>query len=249
MTEQEILKQFNAPEGAILDKVFKNGNIKIKTKETCWRCGNKQGVYYIGVCNGVPVPSHVDNGVCFRCNGKGWEWESQILMTPENKAKHDAKLAKEREKQAEKQKELDALYQQKEAERKAQEEAEAKARAEEEARIKAEKAISQHVGNIGDKIDLEVEYVKTGHFEVKSFSGFGTETMYVHTFKDADGNKLTWKTTTDNFAWEYNKETNEFDRVVNTGDKVHLKGTIKEHNEYKDEKQTALTRCKVQKGE
>ena len=32
---------------------------------------------------------------------------------------------------------------------------------------------------------------------------------------------------------------------VNTGDKVILKGTIKEHNEYRGYKQTVLTRCKV----
>lgn len=249
MTEQEILKQFNAPKGAILDKVFKNGNIKIKTKETCWRCGNKQGIYYIGVCNGAPVPSHVDNGVCFRCNGKGWEWESQILMTPENQAKAEQRRAKEREKQAEKQKELDALYAQKEAERKAKEEAERIAREQEEARIRAEKAISKYVGNIGDKIDLEVEYVKTAWFEVKSFTGFGTETMYVHTFKDADGNKLVWKTSNENFRYKKIEGTAVWDRVVEEGTRVHIKGTIKEHKEYKDEKQTVLTRCKVQKGE
>ncbi len=249
MTEQEILKQFNAPEGAILDKVFKNGNIKIKTKETCWRCGNKQGVYYIGVCNGRPVPSHVDNGVCFRCNGKGWEWESQILMTPENKAKHEAKLEKEREKQAEKQKEIDALNAQKEAERKAQEEAEAKARAEEEARIKAEKAMSNYRGNVGEKIDEQVTYLGSAHFEVKSFSGFGTETMYVHNFRDNEGNKLVWKTSNENFRYKKIEGTSEWDRVVEEGTRVHIKGTIKEHKEYRDEKQTVLTRCKVQKGE
>lgn len=239
MTEQEILKQFNAPEGAILDTVFKNGNIKIKRKTTCWRCGNKQGIFFTHVCNGVPVPSHVDGGVCWRCNGSGWEWESEILMTPENKAKAEARRAKEAERRA---KEIA----EKEAERKAKEEAERIAREQEEARIRAEKAISKYVGNIGDKIDLEVEYVRTGSFEVKSFTGFGTETMYVHTFKDADGNKLVWKTSTDNFRFKINYENlNESEEIVKVGDKVHLKGTIKEHSEYRDEKQTALTRCKV----
>ena len=32
---------------------------------------------------------------------------------------------------------------------------------------------------------------------------------------------------------------------INTGDKVVLKGMIKEHNEYKGCKQTVLTRCKI----
>ena len=250
MTEQEILRQFNAPKGAILDTVFKNGNIKIKRKTTCSRCGNGNGIFYTHVCNGVPIPSHVDQGVCFKCLGSGWEWTTEILMTPENEAKAEQRRAKEREKQAEKQKEIDALNAQKEAERKAKEEAERIAREQEEARIRAEKAISKHVGNIGDKIDLEVEYVKTAWFEVKSFAGFGTETMYVHTFKDADGNKLVWKTSTDNFRFKINLENpNESEEVVKVGDMVHIKGTIKEHSEYKDEKQTALTRCKVTKGE
>lgn len=245
MTEQEILRQFNAPQGAILDKVFKNGNIKIKRKTTCSRCGNGNGIFYTHVCNGVPIPSHVDQGVCFKCLGSGWEWTTEILMTPENEAKAEQRRAKEREKQAEKQKEIDALNAQKEAERKAQEEAEAKARAEEEARIKAEKAMSNYRGNVGEKIDEQVTYLGSAHFEVKSFSGFGTETMYVHNFRDNEGNKLVWKTSTDNFAWKLNEETNEFDRILEAGQRVNLKGTIKAHNEYKEEKQTSVTRCKV----
>lgn len=249
MTEQEILKQFNAPKGAILDTVFKNGNIKIKRKTTCSRCGNGNGIFYTHVCNGVPIPSHVDQGVCFKCLGSGWEWTTEILMTPENEAKAEQRRAKEREKQAEKQKEIDALNAQKEAERKAKEEAERIAREQEEARIRAEKAMSNYRGSVGEKIDEQVTYLGSAHFEVKSFSGFGTETMYVHNFRDSKGNKLVWKTSTDNFAWKYNEETKEFDRILDTGDKVYLKGTIKEHKEYKDEKQTALTRCKVQKGE
>lgn len=245
MTEQEILRQFNAPKGAILDKVFKNGNIRIKTKSVCSRCGNGNGIFYTHVCNGVPIPSHVDQGVCFKCLGEGWEWSTEILMTPENEAKAEQRRAKEREKQAEKQKELDALYAQKEAERKAQEEAERIAREQEEARIRAEKAMSNYRGNVGDKIDEQVTYLGSAHFEVKSFSGFGTETMYVHNFRDNEGNKLVWKTSTDNFAWKLNEETNEFDRVVEAGQRVNLKGTIKAHSEYKEEKQTSVTRCKV----
>ena len=94
MTEKQILEQFNAPAGAQLVKVYKNGNIQIRKKGECWRCAGGKGIYYIGTCNGHLVPSHVDNGVCFRCNGKGWEWEKEVLMTPENKAKHDAQVAK-----------------------------------------------------------------------------------------------------------------------------------------------------------
>ena len=83
MSDQEILKSFNAPEGAILVSQYKNGNIKIKRRTICSRCNNKQGIYIIGVCNGVPVPSIVNNGVCFKCNGAGYSWETEILRTPE----------------------------------------------------------------------------------------------------------------------------------------------------------------------
>jgi predicted extracellular nuclease len=55
--------------------------------------------------------------------------------------------------------------------------------------------------------------------------------MYAHTFKDADGNVFTWKT--------------QNGVGLNVGDSVNVKGTIKAHTEYKEEKQTELTRCKV----
>lgn len=239
MTNEQILAQFNAPADAQLVKVYKNGNIQIRRRTECSRCNSGRGTYYIGVCNGQPIPSHVDNGVCFKCLGSGWEWSKEVLMTPENKAKHDAQLAKKRaEAEAKAQEEAERIA---EAERLAE-----IARQEEEARIKAEKAVSQHRGNAGDKIDEVVTYIKTAWFEVKSFRGFGTDTVYIHTFADADGNKLVWKTSNANFKYKYNEQTRDFDVIINEGDKVQLRGTIKEHSEYKDEKQTSLTRCKVQ---
>ena len=65
--------------------------------------------------------------------------------------------------------------------------------------------------------------------------------MRCHIMKDADGNTFTWKTGNTLYI-----PTCDGDFVVaNKGDTVVLKGTIKEHSEYKDEKQTVLTRCKV----
>ena len=93
------------------------------------------------------------------------------------------------------------------------------------------KAISQHVGQVGDKVEIKGLYVRSGSWEQKSFSGYGTDTMYIHTFKDTDGNVFTWKTQ------KY--------LDLNYGEPVIVKGTIKNHSEYKDEKQTELTRCKV----
>jgi len=215
----------NVPEGAVLVKEFKNGNIKIKRRVTCDRCGNQNGIYYIGVCNGHLVPSHVDNGVCFKCGGSGWAWETEILMTPENQAKHDAKIERERQKR-------EAEAERIEAERKAEAERRLAEKQAEEERIKAEKAISKFVGHVGDKLEAELSYIGSPRFEVKSFRGFGTDTMFIHTFKDSAGNKIVWK-------------TSKYPAVLDQKETFKVTGTIKEHSEYKDEKQTVLTRCKV----
>ena len=122
-----------------------------------------------------------------------------------------------------------------EAEKKAKEEAERLAREAEEQRIREQKAHSQHVGQVGDKIDLDVILEKRAWFEIPSFRGYGTDTMHIYTFRDAEGNALVWKTS----------------KGISTenGERVHLKGTIKEHSEYDEEKQTVLTRCKIEKVE
>ena len=57
--------------------------------------------------------------------------------------------------------------------------------------------------------------------------GFGPS--FVNVFRDGEGNCLTWKT-----SFAFDKE-----------EVVTLKGTVKEHKEFRGEKQTVLTRCKV----
>ena len=166
-------------------------------------------------------------GVCFKCNGAGKVWGKWIERTPEYQAKLDAKReAKAKARQAE--------QEAKRAEQeKARLEAEAKWQAEQE-RIKAEKALSNYVGDVKQRLTMKVTYIGSASFEVKSFAGYGTEEMYVHMFKDEAGDKLVWKT------------GSPLDRnIINEGDLVELTGTVKEHKEYKDEKQTVLTRCKV----
>lgn len=56
---------------------------------------------------------------------------------------------------------------------------------------------------------------------------------YLHTFVK-DGYTFTWFTS---------KDLEELEK----GDIVTLKGTIKEHKEYKGYKQTVVTRCKIAK--
>lgn len=63
-----------------------------------------------------------------------------------------------------------------------------------------------------------------------SFDGlYGT--TYIHKFIDYNHNIFIWKT------------GGYVD--ADSGDVVTIKGVIKEHNEYRGEKQTILTRCKI----
>ena len=83
---------------------------------------------------------------------------------------------------------------------------------------------SEHIGQVGDKVDLEVTYTRTGSFQ----TAFGT--TWVHNFKDAAGNILIWKTSA---CSGFEKDT------------LRIKATIKAHDEYNGVKQTVLTRCKI----
>ena len=216
---------------AELIKIDRNGTKYYEGMITCDRCEGK-GIYYIGVNNGKLVPSWVDQGVCFKCGGEGKVHGKWKEYTPEYAEKLEARRRAKAEEQARLYAEEEAK---REAERKAKEEAERIAREQEEAQERARKAISQHVGQIGDKIDLDVVLEKRAWFDVPSFRGFGTDTMYVFTFRDQQGNALVWKTGKG--------------LIYEAGTQVHLTGTIKDHSEYKDEKQTVLTRCKVTAGE
>lgn len=201
---------------AKLIKIDRNGSKHYEGAVVCDRCQGR-GWFAIGVHNGQLVPSHVDEAVCWKCHGAGKVRGKWIERTPEYQAKLDAKREAKRAAELER-------WEAERAEREAAERAE-------EARIKAEKAISQHVGQVGGKVEFKGTYVRTGSWEQKSFSGYGMDTMYVHTFKDADGNVFTWKT--------------QKGVCLNYGENVNVKGTVKAHSEYKDEKQTELTRCKV----
>lgn len=216
---------------AELIKIDRNGTKYYEGAAECDRCNGK-GIYYIGVCNGQLVPSWVDQGVCFKCGGSGKVISKWKEYTPEYAEKLEARRRAKAEAQAKAYAEEQA---QREAERKAKEEAERIERERQEAEEKARKAISHHIGEVGEKVDLDAVLEKRAWFDVPSFRGFGTDTMYVFTFRDDAGNALVWKTSRG--------------LAIESGTKVRLTGTIKAHDEYKDEKQTILTRCKVKAGE
>lgn len=203
-------------EGKLI-RIDKNGSKHFEGLVTCSRC-NGTGVYIIGTRNGEPVLSPRDGGVCYKCGGSGKMMAKWIERTPEYQAKLDARRQARQEEAARRAEEA----------RKAAEEAKRKAEAER----MAKKAISQYVGEIGQRVTIEATYVRSAWYEAKSFAGYGTETRYIHIFVDADGNKIVWKTGS---VFE-----------IPDGSKVIVKGTVKAHEEYKDEKQTILTRCKVE---
>lgn len=89
---------------------------------------------------------------------------------------------------------------------------------------------TEYFGEVGQRIEVQVKLVKVVSFESFKYSYYDSGISYLHTFKDADGHTFIWKTGSSS---------------IEEGSTVTLKGTIKEHSEYKGVKQTVLTRCKA----
>jgi hypothetical protein len=81
---------------------------------------------------------------------------------------------------------------------------------------------SEYVGAIGDRIEIEVTIKNTR--SIDSYYG----SSIIHTMEDADGNVYVWITAAKNWP---------------VGAVKKIRGTIKDHKEYKGTKQTYLTRC------
>lgn len=94
--------------------------------------------------------------------------------------------------------------------------------------IRAAAECGEWVGNIGDKIQLDLSidrrfensYVFNGHPVIS----------YLYLMHDKNNNIFKWSTSS---------------VYLNEGENVELKGTIKEHTTYKYKKQTVITRCKI----
>lgn len=85
-----------------------------------------------------------------------------------------------------------------------------------------EPSVSEFQGNIGDRIEIELTVNKA----IRLDGYYGPSTM--HVMSDADGNVFVW--TTGSKSWS-------------EGSVKKVRGTIKDHKEYKNTKQTILTRC------
>ena len=102
--------------------------------------------------------------------------------------------------------------------------------------------MSNHIGEVGKRIELTVTLVREYRFE--SYFGYN-QTTTIYTMEDADGNILVWKT--NGYMWlETVNARGDIDTdFPRKGDEVTIRATVKEHGEYKGEQQTVLSRVKV----
>jgi hypothetical protein len=122
-----------------------------------------------------------------------------------------------------------------------------------EARKAAEEAgkVSEYVGQVGDKIIVDVTLKRCISYETQ----YGMQHIYI--FQDAQDNEYKWNTAkflervvTETF-FDYSDKEKQYPEEqkymarIEEGEQVKVRGTIKAHEEYQGQKQTVLTRCKV----
>ena len=161
-------------------------------------------------CGGSGVWTNgLSKGICYGCRGEGYKIERIVKeYTPE----HEAKLEKRRIERANKKaKEI------------------AKKTPVKIPKIKQTEIKGNHIGGIGEKVELDVIYEDYKSWETP----FGWQGIYI--LRDLDGNLITWKT------------SSYLGSEVIRGNKIRIKATIKEHvvNSYKNEKETHVQRVKI----
>lgn len=100
--------------------------------------------------------------------------------------------------------------------------------------VLAETKPSEYYGEVGSKVEVKVTLSFLTSYEIRSFAGYGTDTIYLANMKDSDGNVFVWKSGTAHKA--------------NVDGEFIITGTVKEHSVYDKVKQTVLTRCKIKGG-
>ena len=95
--------------------------------------------------------------------------------------------------------------------------------------LKAERGdyVSEYVGTIGERRDFVCKMV--GHFTYESHYSYYGETNHIYKFEDENGDIVVWNTV----SW-----------VEEDKPEYRFKATVKEHSEYKGEKQTVIARPK-----
>lgn len=100
---------------------------------------------------------------------------------------------------------------------------------------------SNYVGTVGDKLSVKVTYLDTYTYDTY----FGSS--HIHLFMDENGNIFKWSTGT-GLRFTVNDSHSNYSQWygLDRGATVQLSGKIKEHSEYRNQKQTVLTRCKYE---
>lgn len=88
---------------------------------------------------------------------------------------------------------------------------------------------SKHVGVVGKRDTFKVTVERRASYTRPAFNGFGNETVWIITMRDEAGNALVSKSSS--FSAE-------------KGEQLTIKATVKEHGDYKGEKQTVVQRVK-----
>lgn len=219
----------------VLLKEYKNGNKLWGTVTRCAKCDGCGKVIWTYA-----------NGICFDCDGKGWYYAEEREYTPANLAKREAAIAKKREAWI-------AEEAKREEERAAQ-----KAKREAERLAEIERNRGNFIGDVGDKIEIEVTFVRTFSYEVPRYGApWATDIVTGYVFKTDDGNTLVWKTTGSIarkviLPWDAEEYCGrDSDKHIKwdwespeEGSKIRIKGVIKAHEEYNNVNQTILNRVK-----
>lgn len=98
-------------------------------------------------------------------------------------------------------------------------------------------------GNVGDKFEKELMFEK-----IIGFDGYYGYTYFVF-FRDEDGRVFKWSTNKGTYQCWHKINGRDAYLEYEVGKKYLIKGSVKEHSEYKGIKQTVITRCKVLKDE
>lgn len=209
----------------------KNGT-KIFEDYTCPRCGGA-GESSKWLFTGL---------VCFACGGSGLrnrpkivkEYTEEYLAKLE--AKRKAKEAKYAEEHAEEIAAAKAEAERQEAERLAEE-----ARQEAERLAEIERNRGHFIGEVGEKIEMEVTLDHSFWFERPCYgASWKMEMVNGYVFKTDDGNTLVWMTA--GSSLHYNTKENGCPVTVfpENGERMKIKGTIKGHEERNNVNQTML---------
>lgn len=90
---------------------------------------------------------------------------------------------------------------------------------------------SEYVGEEGERLnEIKLNLEKRVDIEIEDRYRGGYKLLSIHIFKDKEGNKLVWKTTS-------RRLDEDCEYVIN--------GTVKEHEKYRGGKQTVLSRCYI----